>query len=265
MSSSTRGRAGKFQKAKRGGTSKLRSIEWITVLTGFSGGRNFSKNLRPLDADGGERGMWAEPQSDDSSDDSSDDDSDEDSSDDGAPGQQQEQEMTREQRKAAQKAKKDAAIKKKQGSAQPGDMPPSDSESEEEQRGDMPANPNHSMAAKKMVAKATADPSAPRKVKKDTDVSQLSRREREALQAQQAKERYQKLHAEGKTDEARADMERLKLVRQQREEAAATKEAEKQEKELVNKEKKEQMARMERQQAMKAARGNRGAKKGGKS
>jgi len=48
----------------------------------------------------------------------------------------------------------------------------------------------------------------------------LSRREREAFQAQQAKERYQKMHMEGKTDEARADMARLKLVRQQRDEVS---------------------------------------------
>lgn len=48
----------------------------------------------------------------------------------------------------------------------------------------------------------------------------MSRREREAFQAQQAKERYQKMHMEGKTDEARADMARLKLVRQQREEVS---------------------------------------------
>ncbi|KAK1024419.1 hypothetical protein LTR33_017910, partial [Friedmanniomyces endolithicus] len=68
MSSSTRGRAGKYSKAKRGG------------------GRNFSKNLRPLDADGGERSMWATPVAGEGDDD--DDDSDEDSSDDdGAPSQ----------------------------------------------------------------------------------------------------------------------------------------------------------------------------------
>ncbi|KAK6429322.1 hypothetical protein LTR95_014535, partial [Oleoguttula sp. CCFEE 5521] len=64
MSSVNRGRAGKFAKAKRGG------------------GRQFSKNLRPLDADGGERSMWAEPvENEDSSEEDSEEDSDEGSGD----------------------------------------------------------------------------------------------------------------------------------------------------------------------------------------
>ncbi len=37
---------------------------------------------------------------------------------------------------------------------------------------------------------------------------QLSRREREELERQRAKAHYQKLHAEGKTEEARADLAR---------------------------------------------------------
>lgn len=227
----------------------------------FSGGRQFSKNLRPIDADGGESSMWADPvqEGDDSSEDSSEEESsEEESSEDEAP-KKNEQEMTREERRAAAKAKKDAAIKKKQGTAQPGDLPPSSDEEEDEDDG-MPSNPNHTASARKMADPTKAkEPTKPKKV---TDPSQLSRREREALQAQQAKERYQKLHAEGKTDEARADLERLKLVREQRAEAAARKEAEKAEREEIDKEKKAQMERLERQQAMKAARG--GKKKGGK-
>ncbi|KAK5135152.1 hypothetical protein LTR08_005538 [Meristemomyces frigidus] len=250
MSSSTRGRAGKYSKAKRGG------------------GRNFSKNLRPLDADGVEHSMWGEQgqkKEAASSSEDSDEDSEEDSSDDSGPAAQQE--MTREERKAATKAKKDAAIKKKKGTPAAGDMPTSSEESSEDDEadGEMPANPNHSAAAQRMAAKAPVDPAAPpKKTDKKTDPSQLSRREREALQAQQSKERYQKLHAEGKTDEARADMERLKLVREQRNEAAAQKEAEKQEKALLDDEKKGQMERLDRQQALKSARGNRGGKKGGR-
>ena len=50
---------------------------------------------------------------------------------------------------------------------------------------------------------------------------------REELQKQQAKERYDKLHMEGKTDEARADLARLALIRKQREEAAKKREEEK--------------------------------------
>ncbi|KAK5107226.1 hypothetical protein LTR62_001634 [Meristemomyces frigidus] len=255
---SNRARAGKFTKAKRGG------------------GRNFSKNLRPLDADGAERSMWAEPQAKDDDDNSSEEDSsEEESSDDGMPQQSQQSEMTREQRRAAAKAKKEAAIRKKQGGPEAGDMPPTDSEEDDDDDDDddMPANPNLSAASRKQVAKPApgADPSAPQaqekiKISKDTDKSTLSRREREALEAQQKKERYQKLHAEGKTEEARADLERLKLVRQQREEAAGIKAAEKVERDLVEREKREQMERMERQMALKSARGGRGgAKKGGKA
>jgi hypothetical protein len=48
----------------------------------------------------------------------------------------------------------------------------------------------------------------------------LSRREREAVEAQRAKDRYWKLHKEGKTDQARKDLERLAIVRKQREDAA---------------------------------------------
>ncbi len=56
---------------------------------------------------------------------------------------------------------------------------------------------------------------------------QLSRREREELERQRAKAHYQKLHAEGKTEEARADLARLAIIRKQREEAAKKREEEK--------------------------------------
>ena len=50
---------------------------------------------------------------------------------------------------------------------------------------------------------------------------------REAIEKEQARQRYEKLHAEGKTDEARADLARLAIVRKQREEAAQKKQQEK--------------------------------------
>ncbi|VDP02827.1 unnamed protein product [Soboliphyme baturini] len=68
------------------------------------------------------------------------------------------------------------------------------------------------------------------KLKKVTEVnvnldeSQLSRKEREAIEKQRARENYLRLHAEGKTDEARADLARLAIVRKQREEAAKQRE-----------------------------------------
>ena len=52
----------------------------------------------------------------------------------------------------------------------------------------------------------------------------LSRREREEIEKQQAQQRYQKLHAEGKTEQAQRDLARLAIIRKQREEAARKKE-----------------------------------------
>ena len=49
---------------------------------------------------------------------------------------------------------------------------------------------------------------------------------REELEKQQAKERYEKLHLAGKTDEARADLARLALIKKQREDAAKKREDE---------------------------------------
>lgn len=130
----------------------------------------------------------------------------------------------------------------------------------------MPANPNHTAKARTQAArvptadeieaardaKASGTDKAPAAVasKSSAGTGQLSRREREALQAQQAKERYQKLHAEGKTDEARADMARLRLVREERDRAAATKKAELEEREAQDRSKREQLERMERQQVL---------------
>eukprot|EP00270_Netrium_digitus_P003180 TRINITY_DN1359_c0_g1_i1.p1 TRINITY_DN1359_c0_g1~~TRINITY_DN1359_c0_g1_i1.p1 ORF type:complete len:168 (+),score=66.61 TRINITY_DN1359_c0_g1_i1:143-646(+) len=54
--------------------------------------------------------------------------------------------------------------------------------------------------------------------------TELSRREREELAKQQAKERYMKLQEQGKTEQAQKDLERLKEIRQQREEAAKRRE-----------------------------------------
>ena len=48
----------------------------------------------------------------------------------------------------------------------------------------------------------------------------LSRREREAIEAQRKKEAYMKATMEGKTDQAKSDLARLAIIRKQREEAA---------------------------------------------
>ena len=78
-------------------------------------------------------------------------------------------------------------------------------------------NPNRAQPKTKKVSQISHESSKP----------QLSRREREELEKQRAKAHYQKLHAQGKTEEARADLARLAIIRKQREEAAAKREAEK--------------------------------------
>lgn len=71
----------------------------------------------------------------------------------------------------------------------------------------------------------------PKSVKaKDADLerpAELSRREREELEKQKAHERYLKLQEQGKTEQARKDLERLALIRQQRLDAAKKREEEK--------------------------------------
>lgn len=86
-------------------------------------------------------------------------------------------------------------------------------------------------------------------------MEQLSRREREEIEKQKSKDAYQKvtsltikllnselnndffqLHAEGKTDQAKADLARLAIIKQQRAEAAARREAEKKGKQELPKE-----------------------------
>jgi len=53
----------------------------------------------------------------------------------------------------------------------------------------------------------------------------LSRREREEVEKAKAKANYQKMHAAGKTEEARADLARLAIIRKQRADAAEKKAA----------------------------------------
>lgn len=75
------------------------------------------------------------------------------------------------------------------------------------------------------------------------EAPQLSRREREELEKQRARQHYQKMHAAGKTEEARADLARLALIRKQREEQARRKEEEAKAKEAERKAKAESINR----------------------
>lgn len=129
-------------------------------------------------------------------------------------------EANREDRKAQKKARKEAALAKQRArNVEVGDMPSSDDDDESDD--DMPANPNHSKASRNMTKAPSGD-----------DVDEItqgvqdlkapaSRREREALAAAEAKEKYMRLHAAGKTDEAKADLARLKVIREQRAAEAA--------------------------------------------
>ncbi|KAK4925647.1 hypothetical protein LTR66_016390 [Elasticomyces elasticus] len=101
------------------------------------------------------------------------------------------------------------------------------------------------MAQARAVTGASGEAPLPSRKEKEN----LSRREKEAIAAQAAKERYQKLHAEGKTDEAKADMARLKLIRQQREDATARKQAEKEEADARSSENKEKLDKEEKKRA----------------
>jgi hypothetical protein len=183
-----------------------------------------------------------------SSEEEEEEESEEESSDDepGPSSPRPAQEMTRDQRRAAAKAKKGAVIAKKQETpAKPGDLPPSDDEEESEDDDDMPANPNHTAKSRSQAARGPAVPNgaAADAEPKSRDKSQLSRRELETLQSQQARERYLKLHAEGKTDEARADLARLAIVRERREAERARKEAEKEERAERERERSEMLER----------------------
>lgn len=158
--------------------------------------------------------MWSQKAGnkiDEDSDEDSEEDSDEESSDE----EESKAEASREDRKAQKKARKEAAIaKSKSKTVEVGDLPSSDEESDD----DMPANPNHSKAARKQTDRTPVEDITEGVAKMQAPGN---RKEREALEAQVAKERYMKLQAEGKTDQAKADLARLKLIREQRAAEAA--------------------------------------------
>ncbi|KAH6847386.1 casein kinase substrate phosphoprotein PP28-domain-containing protein [Chaetomium sp. MPI-CAGE-AT-0009] len=221
----SRGRGGKFKKYTRGG------------------GKHFSRDLRPLDADGNEIDMWSadakkKGSDEDSEEDSEEEESEEEEDDDAGPSVQSQSaaELSREERRKEKKARKDAAIARSKKPVEVGDLPPSDSEEEEDD--DMPANPNHSRKARNQT-KASPVEEATEGVEKMSVAP--SRREREAMEAAAAKERYRKLHEAGKTDEAKSDLARLRLIREKRELEAARKQAEKEEREAQEKEKRAEL------------------------
>ena len=68
--------------------------------------------------------------------------------------------------------------------------------------------------------------SRPMEAPADTTTVNLNRKEREALEAQRTREAYLRMTAEGKTEQARRDLERLEQVRRERQEAARRREQE---------------------------------------
>lgn len=172
-------------------------------------------------ADGSKKKDGDSSEEEEDSDEEDEEDSDDDDDDEDAAAAAAKEEASREARKAQKKARKEAAIAKSRAkTVEVGDMPSSDDEEDsEDEDEDMPANPNHSKAARKQAA-------APPPAADDDDVDEVTdgvkklqagnRKEREALEAVAAKERYQKLQAQGKTDEAKADLARLKVIREQR-------------------------------------------------
>ncbi|KAG1733716.1 casein kinase substrate phosphoprotein PP28-domain-containing protein [Suillus lakei] len=171
------------------------------------GGRNFSKHLEidengtavSLDKRWAPRGQEGEADSDEDNkleEEDEDDDDEEDEDEEGASGSAAQPELSRVERKA---------LKKKQADQKQ----PVEGESDTD--ADL-INPNH--VEKKMNI---SDLGAPR---------ELTRREREAKEKQDAKDRYWKLHLAGKTDEAKSDLARLRKIKEEREAAQAKRKAE---------------------------------------
>jgi hypothetical protein len=200
-------------------------LQYDSRLTkGHPGGKHFSRDLRPVDSEGNEISMWADgAKKRDGEDEDEEDDSDEEDSEEGA-GPSATANLSREERKREKKARKEAAMAKSQGKAvQVGDLP-SDSEEDSEDEDQFLSNPNHSTASRKQAAVAPTTVEAATEGVKDLQVSGTpSRRERESMEAAQAKERYRRLHESGKTDEAKADLARLRVIREKREAEAARK------------------------------------------
>lgn len=122
-------------------------------------------------------------------------------------------ELTREERKAVEKARKRTALAQKTATTPaPGDLP---SDEDDEEIEEVPKKPVRGAGGISVT-----NPNAAGVVE-----STLNRKEREAVEAAAAKERYWKLQEQGKTDQAKADMARLTIIRQEREEKAKQRKA----------------------------------------
>ncbi|KAL4658384.1 28 kDa heat- and acid-stable phosphoprotein [Arapaima gigas] len=134
------------------------------------------------------------------------------------------------------------AEKERRKQDEEGDAETNDGETEEKQQESGSEDSEDESCQKRKGVEGLIDIENPNRVvqksKKVTDIElegpkQLSRREREEIEKQKAKERYMKMHLAGKTDQAKADLARLAIVRKQREEAARKKEEERKVKEAA--------------------------------
>lgn len=113
--------------------------------------------------------------------------------------------------------------------AKPRDMPPSDdSEGEDEEEEEVARK---AKGVEDLIEVENPNRLPPKVQKaKNVDVEakvELSRREREELEQQRKQAAYNKLHEKGLTDEARRDLARLAIIKQQREEAAKRRDVDK--------------------------------------
>ncbi|KAF5392128.1 hypothetical protein D9757_003197 [Collybiopsis confluens] len=190
-----------------------RKAEVDEVKDGSSGNKNLEldANGTAVSKDKKRRDRNAEGDSDEDDDDE--DDSEEEESeeeeDEEDEGTQQEAkpELSRTERKELKK--KQTADKLKQKQKQSGGGGGSDDDSDDDS--DL-INPNH---VKRQMN--ISDLNAPR---------ELSRKEREAKEKKEAQDKYWKLHAAGKTDQAKSDLARLAKIRAERDAAAAKRKAE---------------------------------------
>ncbi|KAG6329953.1 hypothetical protein ID866_9136 [Astraeus odoratus] len=180
---------GKFKKYSRGG------------------GRSFSKHLA-LNGDGtaapDDKG-WRTKQDEDDSEEDEDEESAEEQEEEESEEESEDEEsgpgveLSRAERKALKKQQAQEKLQKQQQQL-----------AEEEEDADL-INPNH--VQKKLNIS-------------DIGSRELTRKEREAKEKQEAKEKYWKLHREGKTAEAKADLARLEKIKAEREAAQAKRKAE---------------------------------------
>lgn len=143
-------------------------------------------------------------------------------------------EMEREKRRQEWREKKEGDGSDEEGATAEKPEASSEEESDSEEEQVKPKgvsglieieNPNRVTSKTKKASELTND---------DSSTVQLSRREREEIERQRTAVRTRKLQEEGKTDQARADLARLAVIRRQREEAARKKEEQKKAKEAAD-------------------------------